>query len=106
MTLKPTTAYIPVPVEERLPQGMWHVPVFTSDGYIDKVHPVEIKSNPTDYRVWLDRRENVYVLTEKEYEAMWEDIEHRVKMRLADGSDMRHTFWKGLRYDVEKKLGK
>jgi hypothetical protein len=101
--LKPTTAYIPVEPESVDIKANLDWPMIKGNK-VNQFFNFDIK-NLSDWKV-LDRRENVYVLTKKEYEAMWEDIEHRVKMRLADGSDMRHTFWKNLRYDVEQKLGK
>lgn len=103
MTFKPTTAYIPAEFSEVDLDSQIHWPA-VKEGRVHQIFRFDFKNMP-GWKV-LDRRENVYVMTEKEYEAMWEDIEHRVRVRLADGGDMRHTFWKGLRYDIEYKLGK
>ena len=82
--LKPTTAYIPVSVEDRLP--CWDTPVswMMDDGSIHNGYWTEQEGRNwvkielddgyhesfvfSDFTHWLEKRENVFVLTEEELE--------------------------------------
>lgn len=92
--LQPQTVYVPVPVNERLPEGEKDVFVLYDDGDMNTLPTEFINKRMVIVESWLEKQEGVYPLTGKELAALlkqtwqeainWADKDNGVDMTDAE----------------------